>query len=112
MAVDVQKWFDEDFGAGLVRHADEARKVETKFQVSITGEGGGEWWVDPSAGKVERGNPGGASLTMVMDASTFAKVYDAPKSGLTQGFFAGHVKMTGNTAAAEKFADLLQLAKQ
>ncbi|CAM5315353.1 SCP2 sterol-binding domain-containing protein [Streptomyces hirsutus] len=44
MAVDVQKWFDEDFGAGLVRHADEARKVETKFQVSITGEGGGEWW--------------------------------------------------------------------
>lgn len=112
MAVDVQEWFDEDFGAGLERHTDVARKVDAKFQVNITGEGGGEWWVDPSAGKVERGNPGGADLTMVMDASTFAKVYDAPKSGLIQEFFAGHVKMTGNTSAAEKFADLLQLSKQ
>jgi len=112
MAVDVQKWFNEDFGTGLVRHADEARKVDFKFQINITGDGGGEWGVDPEARKVEHGHPGAAHLTITMDSSTFAKVHDNPRQALVQGFFAGHIKMTGATSAGETFADLLQLAKQ
>ncbi|WP_328730719.1 SCP2 sterol-binding domain-containing protein [Streptomyces caniferus] len=112
MAVDVQKWFDEDFGAGLMRHADEARKVNLKFLVRITGQGGGEWWIDPAAGKVERGDQGGVNLTITMDSSTFAKVYDNPQQGITAGYFAGEVQMAGNTQAGDKFADLLNLAKQ
>ncbi|AVZ72768.1 hypothetical protein SLUN_11790 [Streptomyces lunaelactis] len=110
MAVDVQKWFNEDFGAGLGRHAEEVRKVGYKYQVNITGYGGGEWWVDTSALRVEQGSPGGADVTITMDSSTFAEVYDNPSQAMTRGFFAGHIKVIGSDSG--KFADLLQLAKQ
>ncbi|MDG9710598.1 SCP2 sterol-binding domain-containing protein [Streptomyces sp. DH10] len=112
MAVDVQKWFNEDFGAGLGRHADEARKVDGKFHVVITGEDGGDWWVDPSAGKVVQGDLGGANLTITMNSSTFAKFHDDPRGTLMQGFFAGRIHLVGDQMAGEKFARLTELAKQ
>ncbi|GGS65373.1 SCP2 sterol-binding domain-containing protein [Streptomyces violaceus] len=112
MAVDVQKWFNEDFGSGLGRHADEARKVDYKFHVVISGDGGGDWWVDPQAGKVVQGDLGGANLTITMNSSTFAEFYDNPRQTLMNGFFAGKIHLVGNQMAGEKFADLTELAKK
>ncbi|WSQ15082.1 SCP2 sterol-binding domain-containing protein [Streptomyces sp. NBC_01231] len=112
MAVDVQKWFNEDFGSGLGRHAAEARKVDYKFRVVINGQRGGDWSVDPSAGKVVQGDLGGADLTITMDSSTFAEFYDNPRQSLMNGFFAGKINLVGNQMAGEKFADLIVLAKQ
>jgi hypothetical protein len=111
MAVDVQKWFNEDFGAGLGRHAEEVRKTGYTYHVIIVGDGGGEWDVDTRSPKVDRGLAGGCDLTITMDSSTFAKIYDNP-SQVMGFFFSGQLKLVGNQETASKFFDLLQLAKQ
>ncbi|KND40712.1 MULTISPECIES: SCP2 sterol-binding domain-containing protein [Streptomyces] len=102
----------EDIGSGLERHADEARKVDYQFHVVITGQGGGDWRVNPQAPKVVQGDPGGADLTITMNSSTFAEFYDHPRQTLMTGSFAGKINMAGNQMAGEKFADLIELAKK
>ena len=47
MALDIQKLFNEELPAALARNADEAKAMNAKVQMNITGEG--EWFIDVSA---------------------------------------------------------------
>ena len=49
MAVDVQRLFNEELPAALAKNADDAKTLGAKYQMNITGPGGGEWIVDVSA---------------------------------------------------------------
>ena len=62
MAVDIQNLFNETIPAALNKNADAAKEIGAKYQFNITGEGGGEWFIDltPSGPKSTAGNPGGA----------------------------------------------------
>ena len=62
MAVDIQKLMNQDLPARMAKHPDQAKQIGAKFQINITGEGGGEWYVDATAEtgpKSHAGNPGG-----------------------------------------------------
>ena len=111
MAVDIQKLFNDDLPAQLAKNADVAKQIGAKFQINITGEGGGEWFVDATeAGpKAEKGNPGGADVTITLAAEDFQKVHENPLQAPMQLFFAGKIKMAGNQMLAMKLPKLFSL---
>jgi putative sterol carrier protein len=113
MAVDIQKLFNETLPSGIAQHPDAARQVSATFQLNITGDGGGEWYIDlksnpPSA---VAGNPGGADCTITIATEDFQKLHENPQANGMQLFFAGKLKVTGNQMLAMKLSKLFDLEK-
>ena len=48
MAIDIQHLFNEELPAQLAKYSDAAKTIGAKFQLNITGECGGEWFLDTS----------------------------------------------------------------
>ena len=111
MAVDIQKLFNEDLPAQLAKHPDAAKQIGGKFQMIITGDGGGEWFIDvsDSGPKAAPGNPGGADLTMTVTAEDFQKLHENPQANGMQLFFAGKLKLVGNQMLGMKLSKLFDL---
>lgn len=111
MAVDIQKLFNDDLPAQLQKHPDAAKQVGAKFQINITGEGGGEWFIDvsDSGPKAEQGNPGSADCTITLTSEDFQKLYENPQANGMQLFFAGKLKISGNNMLAMKLQKLFSL---
>lgn len=111
MAVDIQKLFNEDLPASLVKHPDAAKEIGATYQMNITGEGGGEWFINVSATgpKAEKGNPGGADCTITVTSTDFQKLYENPQANGMQLFFAGKLKVAGNNMLAMKLSKLFTL---
>jgi putative sterol carrier protein len=112
MAVDIQKLFNETLPEGLAKHADKAKEIGAKFQFNVTGEGGGEWYIDltPSGPKAEKGNPGSADCTMTISAEDFQKLHENPQANGMQLFFAGKLKVAGNQMLAMKLTKLFEFS--
>lgn len=112
MAVDIQKLFNEELPAGLAKHPDEAKQIGAKYQINITGDGGGEWYVDvsDSGPKAEKGNPGTADCTITISSEDFQKLVENPQANGMQLFFAGKLKVTGNQMLAMKLQKLFALS--
>jgi hypothetical protein len=113
MPVDIQKLFNETLTTGIARHADAARQLGAKYQFNITGDGGGQWFLDMTAGgpTLQAGAPGGADVTLTVAADDFRKLYDSPQSQGTLLFFTGKLKIDGNPALAMKLQKLFDFAK-
>ena len=113
MAVDIQKLFNEEIPAMVAKNADGAKQIGAKFQFIITGDGGGEWYLNltdsdggPSA---TAGNPGSADCTMTVTSEDFQKLHENPQANGMQLFFSGKLKVTGNQMLAMKLSKLFQL---
>ena len=108
MAVDIQNLFNNDLPSLLAKKPDEAKQIGAKYQLNITGEGGGEWFIDvsDSGPKAEAGNPGAADCTITIDAEDFQKLYENPQANGMQLFFSGKLKVTGNQMLAMKLQKL------
>ncbi|MBI4952113.1 MAG: SCP2 sterol-binding domain-containing protein [Myxococcales bacterium] len=111
MAVDIQKLFNEDLTAGIAKNQDQAKAIGNKFQINVTGEGGGKWFVDCTAPKVEAGEPGGAECTVEITTEDFQKLMENPQANGMQLFFAGKLKVTGNQMLGMKLQALFALNK-
>jgi len=113
MAVNIQKYFNEELPSQLARFPDAAKQIGASFQLNITGEGGGEWFIDVTnnSPRCSGGNPGRADVTMTMAAEDFQKLYENPQANSMQLFFAGKIKMTGNQMLAMKMTKLFTLGK-
>lgn len=111
MSVDIQKLFNDEIPAALNNNADAAKEIGAKYQFNITGEGGGEWFIDltPSGPKASAGNPGGADCTLTVSTEDFQKLYENPDANGMQLFFAGKLKVAGNQMLAMKLKKLFQL---
>lgn len=111
MAVDIQKLFNEELPAQLAKHGDAAKQIGAKFQINVTGDGGGEWFIDASESgpKAVPGNPGGADVTIALTSEDFQKLYENPQANGMQLFFAGKLKVTGNQMLAMKLQKLFQM---
>ena len=111
MAVDIQKLFNEELPGMLAKHADAAKKIGAKYQLNITGEGGGEWFIDvsDSGPKAEQGNPGSADCTLTMTVEDFQKLHEDPQKNGMQLFFAGKLKVSGNQMLAMKLQQLFSI---
>ncbi len=111
MAVDIQKLFNVDLPAALEKNAAEAKEIGAKYQLNVTGEGGGEWFIDVSASgpKAEAGNPGTADCTISVTSEDFQKLHENPEVNGMQLFFAGKLKVQGNQMLAMKLKKLFAL---
>lgn len=111
MAVDIQKLFNEDLPGAIAKNPDAARQIGAKYQLNITGDGGGEWFIDvsDSGPKAEQGNPGTADCTITIATEDFQKLVENPQANGMQLFFAGKLKVTGNQMLAMKLQKLFSL---
>jgi putative sterol carrier protein len=112
MAVDIQKLFNEELPAQLAKFPDQAKQIGAKFQINITGDGGGEWFIDVSAEtgvSSSAGNPGNADVTITMASEDFQKLQENPQANGMALFFAGKIKMAGNQLLAMKLNKLFSL---
>jgi putative sterol carrier protein len=111
MAVDIQKLFNTDLPAALAAHPDKAKELGAKYQINITVEGGGEWFIDVSdtGPKVEKGDPGTADVTIAMAVEDFHKLHENPQANGMQLFFAGKLRVSGNQMLAMKLSKLFDL---
>jgi hypothetical protein len=112
MAVDIQKMFNEDLPAALAKNPAAAKEIGAKYQLNITGEGGGEWFIDvsDSGPKAEKGNPGGADCSITISTEDFQKLQENPQANGPALFFGGKLKVAGNPALALKLQKLFSLA--
>lgn len=112
MAVDIQKLFNDDLPSALAKSPDAAKQIGAKYQINITGDGGGSWFIDvsDSGPKCESGDPGGAECTITMTSEDFQKLHENPQANGMQLFFAGKLKVAGNTMLAMKLQQLFKLS--
>ena len=111
MAVDIQKLFNEEIPERLGKAGDAAKQIGAKFQINITGDGGGEWFIDvsDSGPRAEKGNPGGADCTITIAAEDFQALHAEPQTKGMQLFFAGKLKVAGNQMLAMKLQKLFTM---
>lgn len=110
MVVDIQKLFNEALPAKFASDPSKATALGGKFQINVTGEGGGEWFIDgsDSGPRVERGSGGAADVTITIDAADFQKLYENPKSNAMPLFFSGKLKVAGNQMLAMKLPSIFE----
>lgn len=111
MAGDIHKFFNEVLPDQFAKHPDAAKQIGAKYQFIITGEGGGEWFIDVTATgpKVKPGNPGGADCTVTLTCEDFHKLHENPQANGMALFFAGKIKVAGDQMLAMKIAKLFSL---
>lgn len=111
MAVDVKKLFNEELPAQLAKNAEDAKTIGAKYQINVTGDGGGEWFIDVSASgpSASAGNPGNADCTITLTSEDFQKLHENPDANGMQLFFAGKLKVQGNQMLAMKLKKLFAL---
>lgn len=112
MAVDIQKLFNEELPAAMEKNPDTAKEIGAKYQLNISGDGGGEWYIDcsDSGPKTEKGNPGTADCTIEISEEDFQKLVENPQANGMQLFFSGKLKVQGNQMLAMKLQKLFELA--
>lgn len=107
MAVDIKQLFNETLPAALAKNAEDARTIGAKFQMNISGDGGGEWNIDVSStGPSCKPGTGEADCTMAITDEDFQKLVENPQANGMQLFFAGKLKVTGNQMLAMKLQKL------
>ena len=111
MSVDIQKLFNEDLPAAITKNPDKAKEIGAKYQMNISGDGGGQWYIDCSASgpKAEAGNPGTADCTIDIHENDFQKLVENPQAHGMQLFFSGKLKVAGNQMLAMKLQKLFDL---
>ena len=111
MAVDIQKLFNDELPAAIEKNPDGAKDIGAKYQINVSGDGGGEWYIDcsDSGPKAESGNPGSADCTIDIAEQDFQKLIENPQSNGMQLFFSGKLKVSGNQMLAMKLQKLFDL---
>ncbi|MFE7842847.1 SCP2 sterol-binding domain-containing protein [Streptomyces sp. NPDC057474] len=110
MAVDIQDFFNSHLPEVFATKAEEMKAWGVRYQISITGEGGGDWFVDASSSgpKVIPGVGDNPDVTIVIAAEDFRAMHADPKAGV-QLFFTGQLKITGDQMKAMRFPELVKL---
>ncbi len=105
MALDIKKLFNEELPGALSRNAEDAKGMNAKYQMNVTGEG--EWFVDVSAtGPSCTAGVQPADCTITISGPDLEKLMENPAAGMTL-FFSGKLKVTGNQMLAMKLQKLL-----
>jgi putative sterol carrier protein len=107
MAVDIPKLFNEQLPDILKRNADEAKAINAKYQMHITGAG--SWFLDlTDTGPTITPGEKPADCTVTLAAEDFQKLQENPAAGM-QLFFAGKLKISGNQLLGMKLQKLFSL---
>lgn len=111
MAVDILKMFNEELPAAIEGDPDAAKAIGATYQMKITGDGGGEWFIDCSdkGPSCAAGNPGAADCTIEISSEDFQELVANPEANGMKLFFAGKLKVAGNQMLAMKLKALFAL---
>jgi putative sterol carrier protein len=111
MAVDIPNLFNVELPAQLAKFPDAAKQIAAKFQINITGDGGGVWFIDASESgpSVTAGTREGADVGITLTVEDFHKLQENPQANGMALFFAGKLKLTGNMMLAQKLGKLFNL---
>jgi len=109
MAVDIQKLFNEEIPAKIAANAEAAKQVGATFQMNITGDGGGEWFINLKDNPSIKAGNETADCTITMATEDFQKLHENPQANGMQLFFAGKLKVSGNQMLAMKLQKIFTL---
>ena len=116
MAVDIKKLLNEDLPAGLAKNAEEAKNLGATYQLNITGDDGGDWFISANETAVScEASPTGtntADCTLTIASEDFQKLLENPQANGMQLFFAGKLKVAGNQMLAMKLQKLFSFNKR
>ncbi len=99
--MDIAKLFDTDVPAWLEANADAAKRVGAKYQFNITGEGGGQWFLDLSrtGPKIERAAGQRADCTITISAADFPTLWSNLYAGESM-YYSGKIWISGDEMLA------------
>ncbi|RLB54015.1 MAG: sterol-binding protein [Deltaproteobacteria bacterium] len=102
--------FEQKLPEQLKAKGDEVTKVGAIYQFNITGDNGGNWWVDTtkSGGEVGEGDNADAKCTITMADSDFIDMVDGKLNG-QMAFMTGKLKIKGDMSLAMKLGNVLGL---
>lgn len=107
MLTDVGEFFDKRLPAALERNKDEAKAIDAKYQMNITGAG--SWHIDlTSTGPSITPGEKPADCVVTMAADDFKTLLQNPASG-TQLYFTGKLKLSGSQTLGFKLPKLFSL---
>ena len=111
MAVDIQKVFNEDLPAQFAKNPDQVKSIGGKFQLNITGDGGGEWFIDASdtGPSVMPGQGPAADITITIAAEDFEKLQEDPQTNGMALFNEGKMIIQGNAMLGMMLGKLFTL---
>jgi predicted lipid carrier protein YhbT len=110
--MDIQKLFDTDFSVWLNANADSVRRVGAKYIFNITGDGGGQWYLDLSSTgpKIERSAGQRADCTITLNAADFLTLWGNLYAGESM-YYSGRIWISGDEMLAMSLRDVLQRIK-
>jgi len=106
--MDIPKLFNDDLPQKFAQNPDKFRAIGGKFQIDVTGPGGGAWHIDATATgpSVDQGT-GPADVTITIAETDAQKLLENPAATAMSLFFAGKLKVSGNQMLAMKLSTLL-----
>lgn len=100
MTSNVEEFFNEVLPAAMAKKPEYFKEIGQKYTFRITGEGGGEWYVNvsDSGPLVTQGDLGNSNATITMSSEDFQTIYQDPTT-IQQLYFTGRLKMFGDQMA-------------
>ena len=108
MSVDIKGLFNDVLPKALAANSAEAKTIGAKFQMNISGETGGDWFIDVTATgpSCKAGTGEAPDCTISITDEDFQKLVENPQANGMQLFFSGKLKVTGNQMLAMKLQKL------
>ncbi len=102
--------FETKLPEQLKTKGDDVTKVNAIYQFIVTGDDGGNWWVDTtkSGGEVGEGENADAKCTITMTDADFMDMVTGKLNG-QMAFMTGKLKIKGDMSLAMKLGSVLGL---
>ena len=110
--MDIQKLFDTDMPSWLSANAESVRRVGAKYIFSITGDGGGQWFLDltKTGPMIERSTGQRADCTITLSVADFQTLWGNLYAGESM-YYSGRIWISGDEMLAMSLRDVLQKIK-
>jgi putative sterol carrier protein len=106
--MDIPKLFNEELTKKLAADPSKFRAIGARFQIDVTGPGGGSWNIDASStGPSVTQGTGPSDVTITIAETDAQKLFENPVASATGLFFSGKIKISGNQMLAMKLSTLL-----
>ena len=111
MASSNSEFLTKEWPAALNKNSGTVREFNAKYQLNLTGEGGGSWLIDTTSTgpsiKAEQGHF--ADCTISMSSEDFQRVR-SDQTALMPLFFSGKMKVSGDQMKMAHFSKLLSIS--
>jgi putative sterol carrier protein len=101
--------FEKHIPERLSKKPDISSHIKSSYQFALTGDGGGDWYVDLSKGgtpEVKAGKLDAPGVTITMTAKDFVDLVSGKLNG-QMAFMQGKLKIKGDMALALKLQQIL-----